>query len=279
VQLVLYSGTENGNQTVAKAAWNVDLLDGTGPSGLTLDLTKVQILVIDMQALYTGRVRVGFDIAGVIVPVHVFAHANLAAFPFIQSANLPIRCGMTCTGTVSTTMRFVCASVSSNGGQTDIAGYSFTTGSSAPAGNGTAVHALSVRPSATFNSIPVRGKFVLDSVEVVVTGNNPVTWELVLGQAISGTTAFTAINSTYSMFEANTAGTISGAPAVVLLSGFVAAAASAKESTNTPTFNNKYPITLSAAGVARALGTLSVNVTGIGGTSACQVRLNWREIR
>jgi len=41
----------------------------------------------------------------------------------------------------------------------------------------------------------------------------------------------------------------------------------------------RYPITLNAAGAVRALGTLSVNALGVGGTSACRVILNWREIR
>ena len=44
VQLKLYSGTTQGSQTVAQAAWNIDPMDGTGPSGITLDLTKDQIL-------------------------------------------------------------------------------------------------------------------------------------------------------------------------------------------------------------------------------------------
>jgi len=33
---------------VAQANWNVDKLDGTGPSGITLDITKAQILFSDI---------------------------------------------------------------------------------------------------------------------------------------------------------------------------------------------------------------------------------------
>jgi len=278
VQLALLSGTGNGNQIVTKANWNIDKLDGTGISGETLDLTKAQIFVIDIQALYTGRVRVGFDIDGRIVPVHEFRHANTVAFPYIQSANLPIRAGMTCTGTVSTTMRFVCASVSSNGGQEDIPGLSFSISGAATAGNGTRVHLLSVRPRATFNSITTRSKFVLESIEITGTGDRPIQWELVLGQAISGTTAFTNVNTGYSTTEFNTAGTISGSPSIVLQSGYVAANGGSRSAPSV-SLNNRYPITLDAAGVARSLGTLSLLVTGIGGTTAAMATFNWREIR
>jgi hypothetical protein len=57
------SGAAVDNRVV-QASWNVDKFDGTGPSGLTLDLTKAQILLMDLQWLGVGRVRIGFDIDG-----------------------------------------------------------------------------------------------------------------------------------------------------------------------------------------------------------------------
>jgi hypothetical protein len=49
---------------VAQSSWNQDKMDGTGRSKITLDLTKIQILVIDAQMLYAGRVRIGFMVDG-----------------------------------------------------------------------------------------------------------------------------------------------------------------------------------------------------------------------
>jgi hypothetical protein len=43
--------------------------------------------------------------------------------------------------------------------------------------------------------------------------------------------------------------------------------------------NIKYPISLSAAGVARALGTWTLILTGVGGASTCYYNLNWIEIK
>jgi hypothetical protein len=277
-QWSLYSNTTADDTTVAQANWNIDKLDGTGASGITLDITKTQIAVIDFQALYVGRVRVGFDIDGVIVYCHEFLHANRIAYPYIQTASLPVICGMTCTDTVSTTMYFVCAAVKSEGGSDDVAGYEFTAEGTATAGNDTRVHILSVRPETTFNSIANREPFELQSIDVLVTGANPIKWELCLGQAISGTTTFNAVNATYSGYEFNTAGTIDGAPAIVIASGYCAASNQTKASV-TRQFVSRYPITLNAAGAVRALGTLSVLVTGIGATSATRVVLGWREVR
>jgi hypothetical protein len=59
-QFTIYSDTTLGDETVAQTDWNLDTLDGTGLSGITLDLTTTQIVVIDFQALYVGRVSSRF---------------------------------------------------------------------------------------------------------------------------------------------------------------------------------------------------------------------------
>lgn len=277
LQASIYSGTGATN-TVAQSSWNLDKMDGTGRSGVTIDMSKTQILVIDYQALYVGRVRLGFDIGGNILYFHEFTHANNLAVPYIQIASLPIRVGMTCTGTVSTTMRFICASVMSEGGSLGDNGFSYAATGSGTAGNNTAAHILSVRPITLFNSVTNRSKFILQSIDTYISGNTAVRFDLVLGQAISGTTTFTSVNSSYSSMESNTAGTISGSPAITLLSVFNPSGTSSKSS-STRSINQRAPITLDAAGAVRANGTLSVIATGLGATSACQASLNWLEVR
>jgi len=276
-RMVIRSGSGAGNQFVNQKDWNLDRLDGSGASKINIDFTKAQILVLDFQALYVGRVRLGFDINGLVVWAHEFLNANVQALPYIQSANLPIRVGMTCTGTVSTTMNFICTSVSSSGGELDIGGFNFAFEGTGTAGSGIDAHILSLRPKTTFNGITNRSKFVLESVDVTVTGTPPVVWSLCLGQVITAGTWANA-NANYSAFECNTAGVISGTPAIVIAKGYCPASATVK-STISKSISTRYPITLGAAGAVRALGTLSVNALGVGGGSACRVILNWREIR
>jgi hypothetical protein len=279
VQLKLLSGTGVGTQTATQANWNLDKMDGTGVSGLTLNLTKQQLLIIDFQALYSGRVRVGFDIDGIPHYVHEFLHANVVTQPYIQSANLPIRVGMTCTGTVSTTMHFTCSSVVSENGQAGaVEGFTFSTEGTVTASSGARTHVLSIRPKTTFNSIANRIKFIPEAINVLVTGTNPVLWELCVGQAISGTTTFADVNTSFSGFEFNTAGTISGSPNIVTSQGYVAASATVN-ATVASSLITRYPITLDAAGAVRANGTVSVIATGLGGTSAMRASVLWREIR
>lgn len=276
-RLALLSDTSKGDEFVNQADWNVDPLDGTGPSGITLDFATTHILVIDFQWLGVGRIRVGFDLDGVIVVAHEFTHANIETVAYMQSANLPIRAGMTSTATVSTTMRFICCSVISEGGQQDVLGYEIAHSVSGTAGNDTAAHIVSLRPKTTFNSITNRSKFALASVDILVTGSNPVLWQLVLGQVITSPT-YADVNAAYSGMEASTAGTLSGTPALVIASGFVASSNQTKSAT-TRSLSARYPITLDAAGAVRANGTLTLLATGIGAASAIRASLSWREIR
>lgn len=279
-RIVLYSASSEGNEIVNQSSWNIDKLDGTGASGITFNIAKTQILVIDIQALYVGRVRVGFDIGGTIVHVHEFLHANLATSPYIQTANLPVRCGMTCTGTVSTTMNFICSAVISEGGSEDINvyGYNFQqdTGLVAVGTGGT--HMLSLRPKTTFNSITNRSRVAFIDIEIYNAGNQPVQWQLCIGQAISGTTTYNDVNSTYSSTEYNILGTLSGSPAIVIDSGYAASSGSSKTVSNTAVVS-RYPITLSQAGAHRSLGTLTLKAISLSGTQNCYALIKFREIR
>jgi hypothetical protein len=77
--------------TVDQSSWNVDKMDGTGPSGITLDITKAQILFMDIEWLGEGTVRLGFVINGQFYICHKFHHANLITSTYITTASLPLR--------------------------------------------------------------------------------------------------------------------------------------------------------------------------------------------
>ena len=105
---------------VAQSSWNVDKLDGTGPSGVTLDMTKAQIFWIDMEWLGVGSVRTGFVINGQFLVAHIFHHANSIASVYMTTASLPIRYEIENTGATSgsSVMKQICSTVQSEGGYT-----------------------------------------------------------------------------------------------------------------------------------------------------------------
>lgn len=113
------SSTGNIVETkISQANWNIDPMDGTGPSGITLDITKTQILWWDIEWLGVGTVRSGFVIDGKFVQTHSFHHANVLTLPYMTTACLPVRAELENTAGTgsSSSYRIICTSVISEGG-------------------------------------------------------------------------------------------------------------------------------------------------------------------
>ena len=111
-------GTPSDIRTVNQADWNVDKMDGTGPSGRVLDLTKNQILYMDFEWLGTGDVRCGFYADGEPQICHIFHNDNTQTAVYMQTAILPIRYEITNTGITASasTLKQVCSTVIVEGG-------------------------------------------------------------------------------------------------------------------------------------------------------------------
>jgi len=114
-----YSSGAAVDTTIDQADWNINKLDGSEASaGITLDLTKSHLLIIDFQWLGVGRIRVGFAIGGAIVYCHEFLHSNVDTTVYWSNPALPVRCELRNTGTAvgTTTSLQTCATVMSEGG-------------------------------------------------------------------------------------------------------------------------------------------------------------------
>ena len=106
---------------VAQANWNIDTMLGAGhlnPSGVTLDISKAQIMWMDIEWLGLGTVRLGFVVDGKFIHCHSFHHANLINTTYITTASLPLRYEIANTGitTSASTLKQVCSTVISEGG-------------------------------------------------------------------------------------------------------------------------------------------------------------------
>lgn len=103
---------------VAQSSWNVDKFDGTGASGVNIDVTKTQIFWMDIEWLGVGSVRCGFTVNGVNYICHQFNNANVNSSVYMTTAILPIRYEITNTGTTasSSSMKQICSTVISEGG-------------------------------------------------------------------------------------------------------------------------------------------------------------------
>lgn len=280
-------GSVSDSDAVAQASWNLDPMNGSGPSGITLNFTKTQILWIDAQWLGVGRVRVGFDVDGKLYYVHEFKHANSLAVPYTRTLNLPLRYELRNSDTTSgaNTLLAICCTIMSEGGFEVERGYPFAIGNgTASISANTRRAVLSIRPAATLNSITTRGLIMPEELEVVTSGGS-VYWELVYNPTYTtggGALTWTGVDTTNSMVEYSVhgdanAGAFTGG--VVIKAGYCVAPATgiSSRASTSDIITSRLPITLDSAGAnPRALALVC---TGIGGAVTTYGALGWREIR
>lgn len=103
---------------VAQSDWNFDPFDGTGPSLVDLDVSKANLLWMDIEWLGVGDVRVGFVVNGKILIAHQFNNTNVYESVYMTTATLPLRFEITNTGETgsNSTAKQICSSVMSEGG-------------------------------------------------------------------------------------------------------------------------------------------------------------------
>ena len=270
---------------VAQASWNIDTLDGTGgvgnPSGVTLDEESSQILVIDLQFLGVGRVRIGFVISGFIFFAHAFNFANLNSGMYMQTATLPVRWMLTDTGTAGfNASEAYCCMVTTEGGNEQDRGIPFAIGNppSAPitAASGIDTALIAIQPLLTFNGLPNRIWNLLESAEVLNTGSTEVICKVWYG-APPGLGAWAAVDASDSGMEYNITGAHAAGTGIVIAQFTVPASAQVK-GTGAFAVNSRLPIGLNRAATT-PVGPITLTASGIGGTSPCVGTISWREIR
>lgn len=174
---------------VDQANWNGDKLNGTGASGIILDLTKAQILWMDIEWLGVGSVRMGFVINGQFILCHTFNHANILDSTYITTASLPLRYEIFNNGVTgsTSTLKQICSSVISEGGyELRGAQYSASTPILSPktfAVAGTYYPIIGLKLTSTrLDAITI-----LTAISVLGLGNGKnYSWRLVQGATITG---------------------------------------------------------------------------------------------
>ena len=219
VERTLVNGSPATETIVPLSAWNGDKLNGTGASGLTLDITKAQILWMDIEWLGLGTVRVGFIIDGKYIVCHSFHHANKIASTYTTTASLPLRYEITNKGATSgsKTMKQVCSSVISEGGYElrglqQAIGLPVTNPTNLPTA-GTFHPIISLR----LKSDRLDGIVILTALSILGLGDSTYNWQVIASATTGGGSWVSA--GTDSSVEYNISGTsITGGR--VLASGY-----------------------------------------------------------
>lgn len=200
---------------MAQTAWNIDVLDGTGESGVTLDPTKGNVYGIRFQWLGYGAMTfyVENPASGKLIPVHRIAYANANTKPSTRNPSFPIYFAVNNTydgGTNNTDLALKTASCACF-----IEGRGMSIGPT----HGTVTHKTlsdsnytnvsTIKNVSTFNS---RTNLVVCQL-LFLQGNDdqteskPTHFKLVRNTTLGGTPSYTSYNASHSVIQYDTAGT------------------------------------------------------------------------
>ena len=192
------------DNAVAQSSWNLDKMDGTGASGITLDFSKDQIFLIQYQWLGVGSIWYGVNVNGRSYWVHRMDIANSLTVVSTSIPNLPVRYEISNSGTGgAASLTQICSTVISNGGSQKV-GHSRAIYNSAltTLNNNSWYPLIAVRIGATY----VGTSIDIDKISVNCQSTADYTWRLVLNPTVVGTAlSFSAV--TNSAIEAALAST------------------------------------------------------------------------
>lgn len=201
----------------AQSNWNTDKLDGTGASGLTLDLTKQQIFLVDFQWLGSGRVRWGFNLEGQTVFTHIVDHANTSLDkPYNRQGDLPLRIEIeNIDGVTASDMHHTCSTVISDGGTPDTGKvYSYDSGT-----NDISFRSEKAVIALRLKSDQNRGSFHPTVKDLVMsTGNAAALWRIYWNPTVTAT--WTSVNNDSTVEAAYGNNITSWSGGTMVLSGY-----------------------------------------------------------
>lgn len=264
------------DSTVVQADWNIDKLDGTGPSGVIVDWSKTQIFMIDFQWLGTGRIRMSLFLGGRIQVVHEVTVANVLDKVFMSKPNLPLRYQMVTTGSSPVaTLEAICTTVFSEGGSQDLGviRYKSTAGTHVDCNSENTIYAIiGIRLKAANLAATIK---LLNADISEHQGSKFFEWILLFNPTVADTFTYSdETNSSVQTATGATANTVTGGTAI---GGGQGSSAQKGGTTEEKDIDNAIKL---GAKIDGTVDEIVLCVRPIGGTGGLDIEasLSWREI-
>ena len=264
---------------VAKASWNIDPMDGTGKSGITLDFTKTQILFIDYEWLGVGRVRLGWVVAGAIHYAHEFLNSNVLDKVYMSTPNLPLRSEISNDGGgAAASITQICSTVISEGGSQDLGAirYASTAGTHVDVNTENTLYAIvGIRLKAGYLGASIK---VISVALQEQAGSKKLEWQLLLNPTVADVFTYNGLaQSAIEYATGATAKTIRNG--YVVAGGFLESGGVQSGNSGSASAGLDNAILLGST-IAGASDTLVLCARPIGGASTADVEgaISWREL-
>lgn len=260
---------------VPQSSWNEDKLNGTGASGLTLDLSKSQLVVVDYEWYGVGAVTFSFVIDNETIKAHTFYHANTITDAWCSTPFLPMRIEMENVSATSGASMFQISTCHSQEAMSDSLGFPLSiatpiTGKSLTSAN-TYYPVLSVR----LKSVNLNGVFIPQYLQAGTTDNTFINYQLLLNATLTGASWTNHPVSESIIQYDTTASAVTGG--TILNQGFAAAGYNDRLSLNENAASGNFQLGRSSMGTVS--DTLTIAIAAGNANKAGIAVLNWIEQR
>jgi hypothetical protein len=259
---------------IDQANWNIDKLDGTGFSGVTLNMAMGQEFVIDVGA---ARIRFGFIVNGVTYYCHAISVSNLVPNIVNSQSIVPVRFEILNAGASAggATWQSNLVVLTDSGFQDNPTSFAFSvnTGTTLkPLVASTPTPILSIRPKLLLNGHTNRSYITLTDFGVFSQGQI-IQYQLIWGGTLTGASFNSASNTSAVEYDLSATSVTGGH---VVDSGFVAAFS--KDTVFAQdTFPFRLPFTLDITGTVQ--DTYTLVVAGVNTQASVAGSFKWQENR
>lgn len=250
---------------IPQSSWNKDKMDGTGPSGVTLDPTKGNVYKIQYQWLGFGAINffIESQFTGKFVLVHQIQYANQNTDTSVRNPSMPVTFkASNTTNNTNIVVKVPSISAFVEGQTVDIG--LINSINNRKTGVTTETNLLTIRSNATFGGL-INRKFVKPLfLSISNTSTADALFRVVLNATLGGSPTFTDISTGTSVVSYDVAGTtVTGGR---LISSFYVNGntQSQIDVTNIPFVLNN-------------LDTLTISATSLGAGIIASTAINWSE--
>ena len=170
---------------IPRSSWD-DPMDGSGDSGIDLDLEKAILMWIDYEWLGVGPNRFGFYVGSRPILAHTITNYNKEKV-YMSSPNLPLRSEIVNDGTgLSDSLTQICSSIISEGGTQDIGSLRYAST------NGTHVSTTAENTIQAIIGIRLKQNYIGATIKQInmwmqlQTASEQVEWIFILNPTVSG---------------------------------------------------------------------------------------------
>jgi len=216
VNVVLRSyvtGAASDVMTIPQSAWNLDKLDGNGPSRVLADWSKTLIFGAFFEWLGVGSVWYFVVVGGVTILVHKMDHSNIETTVYMSTPNLPMRYEISNDGTgEAAALTHICCSVVSEGGAVETGFLRYVSRGTLPL---TTLNNTNIYPLISFklNDPGLCAHIDILGASLLCISNATYEWMLMLNPTVSGAALkFVAVPNSSLMadFSSTSSTTVSG---------------------------------------------------------------------